>query len=164
MFQSNNYKIPIFLCLLLPIMHLLSCEKEETYNLVVEELHIDEALQPYFERFVVEGNLRGQTIDLVAKRIEGYIITISEDHVIGQCSHGNSATRTINIDSSFWRQASDLEKEFVVFHELGHCYLERSHEDAQLNRNCISMMHSGTSGCRFRYTSANRSVYLDELF
>lgn len=162
--RINISKHTIFLCVLLMICLSLSCEKEATQNLIVEELYIDEALQPYFERFVTEGNRRGQEIDLFTKGIEGFLIDIQENNVIGQCSHDNSAIRRVNIDRSYWNQATDLEREFVVFHELGHCYLERSHMDTQTNRNCISIMHSGTSGCRFRYTTANRTAYLDELF
>ena len=38
----------------------------------------------------------------------------------------------INIDPEFWAIASDVEKEEVVFHELGHCILGRDHEETVL--------------------------------
>ena len=143
---------------------MIGCTKENNENLVIEELNIDAALQPYFDKFVEEGFLRGQEIDLTAKRIEGFIVEIEEEDVAGQCSYSSSSTRKVNIDINYWNRATDLEKEFVVFHELGHCYLERSHSDNQENRSCTSIMHSGTSGCRFRYNSTTRDTYLDELF
>lgn len=141
-----------------------SCAKENSDNLVVEELTIDAELLPYFERFVAEGAERGITINLVEKRIEGFLIDIEETDVAGQCSYSATSTRKVNIDINYWNRATDLEKEFVVFHELGHCYLERTHSDTQENRICTSIMHSGTSGCRFRYNAISRSEYLDELF
>lgn len=141
-----------------------ACSKENSANLIIEELFIDEALQPYFDRFVAEGTIRGHEIDLEAKKIEGFLIDIDEKDVVGQCSYGENTSRRVNIDINYWNKASDLEKEFVIFHELGHCYLDRSHNDQKENNTCISIMHSGTTNCRFRYTNANRSVYLDELF
>ncbi len=143
---------------------IMGCAKENNENLVIEDLFIDEALAPYFERFVAEGASRGQEIDLVAKQIEGFLVDIEEADVAGQCSYSASSTRKVNIDRTYWNSATDLEKEFLIFHELGHCYLERSHLDAQQNRNCTSIMHSGTSGCRLRYTATTRGDYLDELF
>jgi len=142
----------------------MGCAKENNENLVVEDLFIDEALAPYFERFAAEGTSRGHEIDLAAKRIEGFLIDIEEANVAGQCSYSTSSTRKVNIDRTYWNSATDLEKEFLIFHELGHCYLERAHSDIQENRNCTSIMHSGTSGCRFNYNAISRSTYLDELF
>jgi len=143
---------------------IIGCTKENNESLATEALFIDEALAPYFEKFVAEGELRGLEIDLVEKRIEGFLIDIEATNVVGQCSYSETSTRRVNIDRAYWNSATDLEKEFVIFHELGHCYLERAHSDVQENRNCTSIMHSGTSGCRFRYTTTSRATYLDELF
>ena len=161
----KNFQSLFFNCFLAFVCLLtFGCEKESNQNLVVEELFIDEALQPYFDRFVAEGTIRGLEIDLVEKQIEGYLVDIQVEDVAGQCAYSTNSTRKVNIDINYWNGATDLEKEFVIFHELGHCYLERDHLDAQVNRNCTSIMHSGTSGCRFRYNQFNRSAFLDELF
>ena len=161
--MKNSININVIFFILYSLL-VISCAKEHDENLIVEELNIDAALQPYFDRFVAEGINRGLAIDLGAKRIEGFLLDIEEEDVAGQCSYSTSSTRKVNIDIDYWNSATDLEKEFVVFHELGHCYLERSHEDAQENRNCTSIMHSGISGCRFSYDGISRNAYLDELF
>jgi len=157
---ANFFTITCFAISLL----IMGCTKENDENLIIATLNIDAELQPYFDRFVEEGAIRGENIDLAAKKIEGFLLEIEEEGVVGQCSYSSSSTRKVSIDINYWNSATDLEKEFVVFHELGHCYLERSHLDAQQNRNCTSIMHSGTSGCRFRYNTASRNTYLDELF
>ena len=73
--------------------------------------------------------------------------------------------KNILLDSQFWRRASEMEKEFLVFHELGHCYLGRSHlDEVAQNGNCQSMMNSGMGNCRINYNSQTRNEYLDELF
>lgn len=143
---------------------IVGCTEEYKENLINETLHVDATIAPYFERFIEEGEKRGFNIDLEAKKIEGFLIDIEENEVVGQCSYNSLGTRKINIDINYWNRATDLEKEFVVFHELGHCYLGRSHDDTQNNRSCNSIMHSGTSGCRFRYNSITRTTYLNELF
>ena len=148
-------------CCLLILMTLgIGCEKTG----IEKDLYIEAALVPYFERFEEEGQLRGLSIDLASKNIEGYLISISEENVVGQCTYGSSTVRRVNIDTEYWNQATELEKEFVVFHELGHCYLERPHSDNQENKICQSMMHSGTGDCRFRYSTTTRTTYLNELF
>jgi len=58
-----------------------------------------------------------------------------------------------------------LIKELIVFHELGHCFLQRGHrEDALPNGACVSIMRSGIEDCLDNYTSETRSFYIDELF
>lgn len=47
-------------------------------------------------------------------------------HIIGQCRFYGSE-RLVVIDSQFWKTASAYDKRSLVFHELGHCYLNRPH-------------------------------------
>ena len=71
----------------------------------------------------------------------------------------------MTIDKTFWNRSSELYKEFVVFHELGHCVLDRNHkEDKDSRGRCLSIMRSGLGDCLDAYSSANRTYYLNELF
>jgi hypothetical protein len=136
-----------------------SCNKDEV------DLFIDPSLQEYFDRFKVEGAARNVTVDFTASRIAGYLRIITDTGVIGQCAHSDSKPNTVIIDKIYWGTATDLEKEFVVFHELGHCVLNREHLDQADNQgNCISIMTSGTGGCHINYTTPTRTALLDELF
>ena len=106
-------------------------------------------------------------IDSVGKDLSIPVIEeIDEQHVAGQCSYGRFRNpRLVTIDASFWRRSSDRFKEFIVFHELGHCYLNRGHlESAFSNGVCVSIMRSGVGDCFDNYHVNTREYYINELF
>jgi hypothetical protein len=155
---SNRPKSLKWVLILSVMTAFWSCNKED-------ELFIDPALQEYFDRFMVEGASRNVTVDYVKSRISGYMRLIGEPGVIGQCAHSESEPNKVFIDQLYWNTATDLEREFVVFHELGHCVLNREHLDDSDNQgNCVSIMTSGTGSCHINYTVSTRKGLLDELF
>ena len=157
MYRSNTWK---GILILLVMTGFWSCNKDENVDLFVAP-----ALQEYFDRFVVEGAARNVRVDYDSSRISGYLKIITQAGVIGQCAHSETKPNTVIIDQIYWNSATDLEKEFVVFHELGHCVLNREHLDEADNQgNCVSIMTSGIGGCHINYTMATRSKMLDELF
>lgn len=152
---------PFFL-LLLMITGGWGCRKE---TISTGSIYIDEDLAPYFERFQEEGMARGVEVDFETANISAYLEDIAAPNVTGQCYYNSTEPNRLVIDIVFWKQATDLRKEFVVFHELGHCFLKRSHLETTLaDGTCASMMHSGLSGCRNAYNNTTRAAYLDELF
>ncbi|MEM9819508.1 MAG: putative metallopeptidase [Bacteroidota bacterium] len=154
-----NQTLVVALCFSVWSVVLQGCSDAET------DAFVDSDLQEYFERFEVEAASRGIVIDLTAAEIEGYIDNIANPNVAGQCTHNSHQPDRVTIDQNYWSRYSDLEKEFLVFHELGHCYLDRGHLDAvYLNGTCVSMMNSGTVPCRSNYNVRTRADYLDELF
>lgn len=148
-------KIHAYSILLLLIFVLTNaCEKQEFRQ-------VDYRLKPYFERFQEEASIRDFNLDF--EDIEGKIAEL--DGVGGQCVHNTEFPDVVLIDEIFWTQADDIDREFIVFHELGHCILNRTHLDTKnADNTCKSLMHSGISGCRFIYDDENREEYLDELF
>ena len=129
--------------------------------------NVDRALWPYFESFEAAAEARGIYVDLRSTNIEGSIEDIDENNVAGSCSYGGRANlRSVVLDRSFWVQAPSLLREYIVFHELGHCYLFRDHLDACFaDRTYVSLMRSGTGRtCRDNYNLNTREYYLDELF
>lgn len=124
----------------------------------------DQALWTYFEQFEKEAARRNLSYNLTQLEITGVIEAISEDGVAGTCQYGQHIYH-VTIDDHFWKNASPLKREMVVFHELGHCVLNKNHtEDANRENVCLSIMNSGTGSCQVAYTSQNRSYYLDEFF
>jgi len=146
-----------------------ACKKDSPISeLTIQEKtypNVPESLWDYFERFENEAAERGVNINLNAEGITGEIMEIAQDRVAGSCSFRSHAPNHITIDLGFWNEASDLFKEFVIFHELGHCSLFRGHrEDSHANGTCVSIMRSGIEDCKDNYRLATRAAYLDELF
>lgn len=153
------------------IIVFLGCQKEVIIDLpngssVVQQTYpnVEESLWSYFQLFEAEGAARGINIDLAEDQIIGVINEITEDEVIGQCRYSEYAPNQVTIDRTFWNNASSAYKELVIFHELGHCYLWRGHDETAIDGICQSIMNSGTAGCRTLYNTSNRSIYLDELY
>jgi len=125
----------------------------------------DSALWTHFSEFEAEAEKRGWLIDLNELEISAAIVEISQEHVAGQCTYSSAAPGEVTIDKTFWNSASPLYREFVVFHELGHCVLGRGHEEGvNADGSCISLMRSGVEDCRDNYRGTTRDGYLDELF
>ena len=145
--------------LLFLILLVFSCRGDD------ESVTVEAELQPYFERFRLAGMERGVTVDFDLIPIAGRVANLFDSNVNGWCSLNEDEPREIIIDDSFWATASDWDKEFILMHELGHCYLNRLHDDAvDGNGNCLSIMHSTTESCIFPYNDDTREAYLDELF
>jgi hypothetical protein len=53
-------------------------------------------------------------------------------HDYNHLAECNIDTLQISVSESYWLTASDLEREELVFHELGHCILGRGHEDGAM--------------------------------
>ena len=144
---------------------ILPMEAEAEPENVVAYPGVDESLWEYFARFEEEASRRGIKLDLREERISGEISDLHEEDIAGQCNYSAFFPNEIIIDREFWDEVSDRAREFVVFHELGHCSLGRDHrEDAFTNGTCRSIMRSGVEDCRDNYRPATRSAYLDELF
>lgn len=148
---------------------IFSCQKETETETIVEENafpSVETALQPYFEEFEYQGSLRGISVDLASEKIIGKIEELPTEHVAGQCTYGSAIDTEIIIDLTFWNDfPQTLLREMVIFHELGHCYLQRGHtEGAHPNGTCISIMRSGLEDCQDNYNSQTRLTYLNELF
>jgi len=121
--------------------------------------------RPYFERFEEAAAERGLTFESSLNALETSLEHINDGNVVGECHWNSHAPELVIIDIPFWNNASDLDREYVMFHELGHCVLFRDHDNSINHQGfCLSVMASGTTGCESVYTPANREYYLDELF
>lgn len=156
----------LFVTVLTGTFLLASCSKENLFT-GSNATSIDAAIQPYFEAFITEATARNLDLAQVTQSINAEIRSLTNENgqrVIGMCT-SKAGEHTITVDKTYWSQATPLLREFLVFHELGHCVLLREHLDTKnANGTCTSIMHSGTTNCRNMYSSATRQAYLDELF
>ncbi len=49
--------------------------------------------------------------------------------IVGEC---DTETKRMRFDRVYWNEANDQQREVVVFHELGHCVLNRPHTKASI--------------------------------
>ena len=146
-------------------LFLFSCSKEAPDEPESKVLFIDEELAPYFESFRQAASSRGIVVDFEELEIEGQIENIRERDILGQCRVNSNLPDVVAIDEGYWNTSDEMEREFIVFHELGHCVLGRDHLDSRnVNGTCVSIMHSGSGRCRLTYNEETRENYLDELF
>lgn len=134
---------------------------------------------PYIDKFVKEsrGMFLRSDIDHITM---GYKIYIG-DGTIGTCVHVPGVFTEININIEYWFSPyiTNLDREALIFHELGHCALGRLHtrlpglfgdilakifskNKGFLADGCpISLMHwSANSTCY----ALHRDYYVEELF
>lgn len=142
------------------ILLLGACAKDDG-----PQFFVDSSIKPYFDRFEEEAALRNLNINLDSMMISGDIRVINSQNVIGQCGHTESEPSVVIVDKFYWDAADDLEREFVIFHELGHCALFKGHNDISDGQgNCVSIMTSGTGSCKINYNTSTRKALLDQLF
>ena len=140
---------------------LAACQPEP----VSYPVDIDATLQPYIDDFVVEGAERGLEVDFSQEGLIAQLQAIEEPGVPGQCQQHGSEANELYIDPAFWQVYSEEERTLLIFHELGHCYLDRDHLDVKdADGNCLSIMRSSSNVCDIDFTFANREAMLDELF
>lgn len=171
MIHSNVFTIVLaFLSLFL----LSACNLENSIGDNIDNPEVNEDSKEYplaeqrlwihFENFEKAALARNIILDLEELEITGSISDIPEDGVAGTCRYG-SHVHHVTIDQAYWNSVSELQREMVVFHELGHCVLGIGHREADNGEGiCLSMMNSGTTDCRVVYNSENRNYYLNELF
>ncbi len=136
----------------------ISCGKDNS-QVIESELLI------HFTNFEAEAVAHGLDIDLSTIDINGYIQNIETRGALGQCKSYSDGSQQIIVDEQYWNRISDYEREYLVFHELGHCVLEREHNDEKdENGNCISIMQSGNNGCKSVYNTEYKPELLNELF
>lgn len=136
-----------------------ACNKGGRYDVPPE-------VDVYVQRFIEEGNKRGH--DIKIKRLK---VTYNEDleleegNVIGRCAQGFESPRKpiIELHPDFELLSPEAQEQ-LVFHELGHCILDRHHDDRIMaNGHFESTMNSHF----WNYIAGQdykREHYLDELF
>lgn len=89
--------------------------------------YIDPNFQPMVDKFT--------EISGITPEVSIYFDDLTGD-VIGTC-YVRGEVRDIEIDEAWWWNASYLDRELVIFHELGHCVLDQmDHRDFKLSNGC----------------------------
>jgi len=114
--------------------------------------YIDPAFDTYVQTFESISNKQVHAIMIFAD--------IADEEVGGTCT--NSEPPLIVIDTPYWNEITELGREQLVLHELGHCVLNRDHKENMLSGLPVSIMYSIHFGDEWYYAQ-NRAYYLQEL-
>lgn len=95
----------------------------------------------------------------------GYSIPIGftdlPDDTVGLCTRWSNGYRQIQVDRAYWDYISENEKRSLIFHELGHCDLNRNHEETVMSNYWpTSLMYP----YNFGYPDGMEAYYMNELF
>ncbi len=109
-----------------------NCRQDSEFGAEPGVITIDPAFESYVQDFVEEGTKRGNPIDfsdtgLIVEFSDGAAeVNGGSGNVIGFCARGRYH---IVIDKTDWTASSEISRNFLLFHELGHCELDRGHKN-----------------------------------
>ena len=158
----------------------LSCKKETSAS--PSAFSIEKEFRPYFNSFIKEANARNIKIDTT-----NLIIKFNNSSVKDRCgsctqsSKNPSQQKTIEIFTvvtTCWSIANNQAREALIFHELGHCLLDRiNHKNdtfadgtpksimvannTDLYIPCVYVLDEDPTKCN---KTVRRQYYIDELF
>lgn len=138
--RLEGFTLASFLCILFFLLSGCSSYKK-VYS-------VDEKLQPYITQFEKISN----------KKIDNLIVKFSylSNKVVAQCTQGFNPL--IEVNSRFINKIGNpAEMESIMFHELGHCILLRTHTETS-----DSIMYPYLIPAEFYLI--NYKLYISELF
>lgn len=111
--------------------------------------------QPYIEDFEYDYDQYIGDIPMNFADLEG--------NRVGVCYTWSSGHAEIEIDRTFWADATELERKAVVYHELGHCELGRDHFDEMKEDGCAASIMNWIL-VRDSCMDIHLDDYIEELF
>lgn len=135
----------------------------------IQSEHIDQSLPEinhYVQVFLQEGKKRGIDLSNKSDMLQVQLGKLP-DTKSGVCQAIKEKRRII-LNEKMWSKLDSFQRKALVFHELGHCLLDRDHLNDELPRGeCKSIMveTKSDSTCYYNYYSEGwMAYYLDELF
>lgn len=89
----------------------------------------DSVFKPYVEKFEFHGRQEFNDSNFKVGDIPINFGDTTNPKYDGVCLVYPDETKEIIIKKSWWESAHPIQREIMVFHELGHCRLGRTHED-----------------------------------
>ena len=117
----------------------------------------DPSVMPYYWRFQGDTGVSpfGMALSIVPLRVgELGRCTIYTGH--------DKDYREIRLNSNVWNTMSDMDKEQLIYHELGHCVLGRQHDDSTIDGYTPKTIMATNHFPEYRYVQY-RKYYLLEF-
>lgn len=119
--------------------------------------YVHPEIRPYFDDFIKEAAARGIRIDPYGAKVE-----FGKMNKEGRQGYTSHRYKEVFIDSSGYKWKNYPET--IIFHELGHLFLYREHNNHRVNFNPTSIMDSQEIPEYVLGRPELRKYYLDELF
>ena len=146
-------------CLLLITILLMGCSEDPP------EINVDPVFQEFVDEFIEEAATYGQEIDFSDTGLSIQFRDAVDRGSSGVCL-GN---HRIEIETVFWAGLTDFDKQGLIFHELGHCELNRPHRNDRLaNGEWASRMRGDPipegQNAVINYAGTRLDYYISEIF
>lgn len=119
---------------------------------------IDPEILPYVERFEEKCHCK---VDMVIKfnNMSGF-----PEGTAGVCNVFFGPNRRVYLTKKYWQYYTDQNKQQLVFHELGHCILNRDHDTTRMKGYYSQYPNSYMAPVMFDYPTELEEHYIQELF
>jgi len=126
------------------------------------DIFIHHEFKPFLKSFELVGLKYGRFFPSFAVTIN-LVDDIGNSWASGMCYYSDTGINEIRIRKAAWELMSDFDKEALIFHELGHCLLNRPHCAAETKKGTpFSIMHPYV--VEGELWEKYRSFYMKELF
>lgn len=115
----------------------------------------------YFERFEQRARENGQEIE--TNQIGIKFANNFGDRVMAVCIQRAGLPSEIEVNKSYWDKFGDTKREMLIFHELGHCSLDRRHRSEVDSRGRPMSLMYDTMFSVTTYSDLHAD-YMRELF
>ena len=130
----------------------------------IKVVSIESTYQPYVDAFQERAREIGTNVSIANLIIQS--VPQLSTNIIAQCEHstinGVDQPPTISVSQLYWKNFDVTYREQVIFHEMGHCVLNRVHRPELNSGIPISIMNPYSFGGN-PYVS-NYKQYINELF
>lgn len=161
------------------VFSFLGCKKEQkapptntpTNTPTTTSNAVSTSFTSYVNRFISLASTRGYSLSS-SSLVISYDSSLSGTNTLGYCTTGG-ANPIIGINRTYWEswasQGRSYEMEQLMFHELGHCLLSRSHDNNTINASNDSSSSIPVSIMNAyhispTYYNVNYTYYINELF
>ncbi|MFT5168205.1 MAG: hypothetical protein ACI8P3_003446 [Saprospiraceae bacterium] len=160
--MKSNFYILSFLILL------TACKTEEND---LPNINVDESFEKHVVSFIEEGAKRGHIIDFEDTGLT--IIFGNTPNASASCAEIGAQDRgshQIIVNKNIWQSLNDSLQERLIFHELGHCELNRNHRNDKFADGSWKSIMRGDplteldERMPIPYFGFRRDYYLNELF
>lgn len=144
---------------------LTACGQENASSLTGFYRQVDDGLEEYVQVFENEW---GKSIDFKVE-ISTIPVEKEEDKKAGICYVWANGKKIATIDTEFFSTRTKNQIEQVVMHELGHCALNKGHNDKVWTLQNLTLPDSVMRSWAFNRREAEQYIthyhrYMDELF